>query len=78
MIVVPSTPEQNGSSAPPASPASVEPVATPDVQAPRKREPIMLHMPVSVRNVSLVVLAVFASLFVLQSAKAVLDRKSVV
>ena len=71
MIADPSTPEQNASSAPPASPASVEPVAAPDVQAPRQREPIMLHMPVSVRNVSLVVLAVFASLFVLQSAKAV-------
>ena len=31
----------------------------------------MLHMPVSVRNMSLVLLAVFASLFVLQAAKAV-------
>ena len=71
MIADPSTPEQNASSAPPATPASVEPVAAPDVQASRQRQPIMLHMPVSVRNVSLVVLAVFASLFVLQAAKAV-------
>ena len=42
MIADPSTPEQNASSAPPASPASVEPVAAPDVQAPRQREPIMM------------------------------------
>lgn len=71
MIADPSTPEQTTSSARRASPATVEPVAAPDAQAPRQREPIMLHMPVSVRNMSLVLLAVFASLFVLQAAKAV-------
>ena len=33
--------------------------------------PVLLHMPVSIRNLSLVLLAFFASLFVLQWAKAV-------
>ncbi|MBC7609245.1 MAG: AI-2E family transporter [Polaromonas sp.] len=37
----------------------------------RIREPIMLHMPVSVRSLSLALLAVFAGLFVLHWAKAV-------
>ncbi len=68
MIADPSTPEQPIS---PAPLATAELMTAPDVVAPRQRQPIMLHMPVSVRNLSLVMLAVFASLFVLQAAKAV-------
>jgi predicted PurR-regulated permease PerM len=37
----------------------------------RKREPIVLHMPVNVRSMSLVILATFASIYVLYWAKAV-------
>ncbi len=39
--------------------------------APGERQPFLLHMPVSIRSVSLVVLAAFAGLFVLHWAKAV-------
>ena len=68
MIADPSTPEQITA---PIPPVSSEPLSAPDAVAPRPRQPIILHMPVSVRNMSLVLLAVFASLFVLQAAKAV-------
>lgn len=51
--------------------ASVEPSTAPDAVSPRQRQPILLHMPVNVRSASLMLLAVFASLFVLQQAKAV-------
>ena len=73
MIADPSNSEQAASSASPAAPAPANTglMTAPDAGAPRQRPPIMLHMPVNVRNVSLVVLAGFASLFVLQSAKAV-------
>ena len=73
MIVAPSTPEQTiaVTPAPSAPPANAEPTAAPDSVGSPRRRPIMLHMPVSVRNVSLVLLAGFASLFVLQAAKAV-------
>ena len=74
MIADPSTPEQTitpARPAPPAPPTDAEPMTATDAVGSRQRQPIMLHMPVSVRNVSLVVLAVFASLFVLQAAKAV-------
>ena len=50
-----------------------EPVAAePDVTAFPEPERFLLHMPVDVRNVSLVVLAIMASLFVLQWARVVL------
>ena len=39
--------------------------------APGERQPFLLHMPVSIRSLSLVVLAAFAGLFVLHWAKAV-------
>ena len=71
MIADPSTPEQTITPARPAPPSDAEPMTATDAVGSRQRQPIMLHMPVSVRNVSLVVLAVFASLFVLQAAKAV-------
>ena len=46
--------------------------ATPsELPAPSAPEPFLLHMPVSIRSLSLVVLAVFAGLFVLHWAKAV-------
>ena len=47
-------------------------VAEPDVTVFPEPERFLLHMPVDVRNVSLVVLAIFASLFVLQWARVVL------
>ena len=68
MIADPSTPEQTIT---PVSPATAELTTVSDSVTPRLRQPIVLQMPVSVRNLSLVVLAVLASLFVLQSAKAV-------
>jgi predicted PurR-regulated permease PerM len=73
VIADPSNPEQTASSVLPASPApaNAQLMTSPDAGAPRRRPPIMLHMPVNVRNLSLVVLVGFASLFVLQSAKAV-------
>lgn len=48
------------------------PLAEPEVTEFPEPERLLLHMPVDVRNVSLVVLAILASLFVLQWAKAVL------
>ena len=48
-------------------------VAEPDVTVFPEPARCLLHMPVDVRNVSLVVLAVFASLFVLQWARVVLS-----
>ncbi len=64
-----------------ASAASVEPAGlTPPLPLPPTAAPaditsvpvpVLLHMPVSVRSLSLVLLALFASLFVLQWAKAV-------
>jgi predicted PurR-regulated permease PerM len=47
-------------------------VAEPDVTVFPEPERFLLHMPVDVRNVSLVVLAILASLFVLQWARVVL------
>ena len=50
------------------------PAATADLQpqpTPSAPEPFLLHMPVSIRSLSLVVLATFAGLFVLHWAKAV-------
>lgn len=43
----------------------------PPARRTRAQEPFMLHMPVNIRNVSLVVLAIFASIFMLHWAKAV-------
>jgi predicted PurR-regulated permease PerM len=48
------------------------PLAEPEVTVFPEPERLHLHMPVDVRNVSLVVLAILASLFVLQWARAVL------
>ena len=48
--------------------------AAPDAAAgaiAKAREPFLLHMPVNVRNISLMILAFFGGLFVLQWAKAV-------
>ena len=50
-------------------PAGPELTLLPEPKADPER--MLLHMPVDIRNVSLVVLAVFASLFVLHWAKAV-------
>ena len=50
--------------------AGVEPAAA-AADVPGVPAPVLLHMPVSIRNLSLVLLAFFASLFVLQWAKAV-------
>ncbi|CDS50426.1 FIG00931248: hypothetical protein [Polaromonas sp. CG9_12] len=47
-------------------------VAEPDVTVFPEPERFILHMPVDVRNVSLVILAIMASLFVLQWARVVL------
>lgn len=47
-------------------------VAEPDVTVFPEPERFLLHMPVDVRNMSLVVLAIFASVFVLQWARVVL------
>ncbi len=44
---------------------------SPPEPAPIAREPFLLHMPVSIRSLSLVILAGFAGLFVLHWAKAV-------
>ena len=69
-------PDHSASSAPSASSsalslsAGVEP-ATAAADVPGVPTPVLLHMPVSIRNLSLVLLAFFASLFVLQWAKAV-------
>jgi predicted PurR-regulated permease PerM len=60
---------QAGSSA--AAPSGPAPAAGTAAEARRLREPFVLQMPVNVRNVSLVVLAAIATLFVLQWAKAV-------
>ncbi|WP_236637192.1 AI-2E family transporter, partial [Acidovorax sp. BoFeN1] len=45
--------------------------AQPAAHAPRQRAPVMLHMPVDVRNVSLALLALFASVALLHWASAV-------
>ena len=50
--------------------AATEAAARP-AAAPRSRMPIQLHMPVDIRSLSLAVLAVFASIFVLRWAQAV-------
>lgn len=57
----------------PDHPASPVPVLVPAEPAPvpSRPKPFLLHMPVSIRSLSLVLLALFASLFVLQWAKAV-------
>ena len=59
----------------PVAPDTVSvPVATTDLQpqpTPSAPEPFLLHMPVSIRSLSLVILATFAGLFVLHWAKAV-------
>ncbi|MDB5963580.1 MAG: family transporter [Polaromonas sp.] len=58
-----------------AAPVEPGPADPPPLPLPRalsrRGEPLLLHMPVNVRNLSLVVLALFATLFVLQWAKAV-------
>ena len=51
--------------------AGVGGAVVPDGPAHRMQEPIVLHMPVNVRSLSLALLAVIASLFVLYWAKAV-------
>ena len=72
------TPDQPDISGPgPVVEAAPEPspkptAATPsELSAPSAPEPFLLHMPVSIRSLSLVILAVFAGLFVLHWAKAV-------
>ena len=54
--------------------ADAEPKAQPEPESEPEPEParVLLHMPVDIRSMSLVVLAIFASLFVLHWAKAVL------
>lgn len=54
--------------APPAAPAAPAPPAPPDDEPPR----FMLHMPVGIRSLALVVLAVIASVFALHWAQAVI------
>ena len=51
-----------------ATAIATEPVPAPPSPGP---EPVLLHMPVNIRSLSLVVLAVFAGLFVLRWAQAV-------
>ena len=66
-------PDHSASSAPSSAlslSAGVEP-ATAAADVLGVPAPVLLHMPVSIRNLSLVLLAFFASLFVLQWAKAV-------
>ena len=67
-----------GSEAISDAPLDAQAKAEAERKAPPEPEPerVMLHMPVDIRSMSLVVLAIFASLFVLHWAKA--DRKSVV
>ena len=65
------TPDHPIVSVPDATPAFTGP---PDVKpelAPKVTEPFVLHMPVSIRSLSLVILAAFAGLFILHWAKAV-------
>ena len=50
---------------------SSESAAAVTARAARTRQPLVLHMPVNVRSLSLVLLALFASVFVLYWAKAV-------
>ena len=59
------TPDHPIVSVPDATPAFTGP---PDVKpelAPKVPEPFVLHMPVSIRSLSLVILAAFAGLFIL-------------
>lgn len=53
------------------SPADSAPAAVSDAALPADPQRLLLHMPVDIRNISLVVLAVLASLVVLHWAKAV-------
>ena len=77
--IQPPSPTSPASSAPAdAPPAAADgPAATatapaqPAAHAPRQRAPVMLHMPVDVRNVSLALLALFASVALLHWASAV-------
>ena len=52
--------------------AEAEPKAQPEPESEPEPARVLLHMPVDIRSMSLVVLAIFASLFVLHWAKAVL------
>ncbi len=72
----------HGAATPPAgeSPHAADPLTTASVTVPathaaaavpRKREPLKLHMPVGIRSMSMVVLAVLACIFFLHWAKAV-------
>ena len=63
-----------GSEAISDAPLDAQAKAEAERKAPPEPEPerVMLHMPVDIRSMSLVVLAIFASLFVLHWAKAVL------